>query len=269
MTNIGHTIPGAFAVLLALCLASGIQAQAQTSDAAQSFPADLAQISPADASALLSFSRLFRMSSYPNDPPLPPDVLFLILGMGPDGSGSSDSSGSATNYALYFSASVQGIFINDRASATETILGQAAMTGNRMMSQDDEQDDEDDSDTPTLDTTQLYLEITNVDTVLAYLICITAPTRSMPSGARPIWPAGWSVATEVWPTNGDVMPFTVPTSGQDSLFLLAEDWTGVTENGNTTPDWWLWKYFGTVALSDTNLDSRGVNTLLYDYTNGL
>ena len=109
------------------------------------------------------------MSSYPNDPPLPPDVLFLILGTQPDGSGSSDSSGSTTNYALYFSASVQGIFIDDRASAAETILGQAAMTGNRMMSQDDEQDDEDDSDTPTLDTTGLYLQLTNIDTAQAYL----------------------------------------------------------------------------------------------------
>ena len=42
----------------------------------------------------------------------------------------------------------------------------------------------------------------------------------------------------------------------------------MTENGNTTPDWWFWEYFGTVALSDTNLDSQG-NTLLYDYQNGL
>jgi hypothetical protein len=73
---------------------------------------------------------------------------------------------------------------------------------------------------------------------------------------------------EVWPTNGAVMPFTVPTLGRANLFMQAEDWTGVTENGNTTPDWWFWKYFGTVALSDTNLDSQG-NTLLYDYTNGL
>ena len=35
-----------------------------------------------------------------------------------------------------------------------------------------------------------------------------------------------------------------------------------------TPDWWLWEYFGTLALSDSNLDSQG-NTLLYDYQNGI
>ena len=64
------------------------------------------------------------------------------------------------------------------------------------------------------------------------------------------------------------MPFTVPTLERQNLFVRAEDWTGVTENGNTTPDWWFWLYFQTLDLSDTNLDGTG-NTLLYDYTNGL
>jgi hypothetical protein len=269
MRTISRTIPGAFVLFLALSLASGIQAQAQPSDAAQTFPADLVQISPADASALLSVGRLFRMSSYPNDPPLPPPVLFLILGLAPDGSGSLDSSGSATNYAVYFSASVQGIFLDDRAAVAETMLAQAAMNGNRMMSQADDPDQQDDSDSPTLDTTQLYLEITNVDTVLAYFNLHNGTNQVYAIWSTTNLASGWSVATEVWPTNADVMPFTVPTSGQDNLFLLAEDWTGVTENGNTTPDWWFWQYFGTVALSDTNLDSQGTNTLLYDYTNGL
>ena len=35
------------------------------------------------------------------------------------------------------------------------------------------------------------------------------------------------------------------------------------------PDWWVWLYFGSLNESATNLDSQGVNTLLYDYTNGL
>jgi hypothetical protein len=60
----------------------------------------------------------------------------------------------------------------------------------------------------------------------------------------------------------------VQNLNRQDLFLRAEDWTGVTENGNTTPDWWFWEYFGTVALSDSDLDSQG-NTLLYDYQNGL
>jgi hypothetical protein len=76
--------------------------------------------------------------------------------------------------------------------------------------------------------------------------------------------AGWQVETEVWPTNGTVTPtttpFTVATLARQNLFLQAEDWTGVTENGNTTPEWWFWANFGTVALSDTNLDSSGLHS---------
>jgi hypothetical protein len=79
---------------------------------------------------------------------------------------------------------------------------------------------------------------------------------------------GWQVETEVWPTNPAVMPFTVPTLGRQNLFLQAEDWTGVTENGNTTPLWWFWEFFQTLSLSDTSLDRQG-NTLLYDYQNGI
>jgi len=78
----------------------------------------------------------------------------------------------------------------------------------------------------------------------------------------------WQVETEVWPTNGVVMPFTAQNADRPILFFRAKDWTGVTENGNTTPDWWLWQYFGTTALSDTNLDAAG-NTLVSDYTNNL
>jgi hypothetical protein len=65
------------------------------------------------------------------------------------------------------------------------------------------------------------------------------------------------------------MPFTVPELDRtNALFFRAMDWTGVKENGNTTPDWWFWEWFGTTALFDTNLDSQG-DTLLYDYTNSL
>ena len=84
---------------------------------------------------------------------------------------------------------------------------------------------------------------------------------------------GWQIETELFPTNGTVetnaLPFTVQQGNRTStLFLRAMDWTGVTENGNTTPDWWFWEYFGTTALSDTNFDSQGI-TYLYDYTTDL
>jgi hypothetical protein len=60
------------------------------------------------------------------------------------------------------------------------------------------------------------------------------------------------------------MPFTVAASSPTNLFIWAMDWTGVTDSGNTTPEWWFWEYFGTTNLSDTNLDADG-NTLLSDY----
>ncbi len=61
------------------------------------------------------------------------------------------------------------------------------------------------------------------------------------------------------------MPFTVPTAGRNPLFLWARDWTYITSNGNTTPDWWFYEYFGTANLSDSDRDSQN-NTLLFDYT---
>jgi len=55
------------------------------------------------------------------------------------------------------------------------------------------------------------------------------------------------------------LPSLVPQSGRTNLFLWARDWTGVTGNGNATPDWWFWEYFGTTVLSGTNLDSPASN----------
>jgi hypothetical protein len=81
---------------------------------------------------------------------------------------------------------------------------------------------------------------------------------------------GWNVETNVWPTNSSLMPFTVQTLGRQNLFLQAEDWTGVTEGNNITPCWWFYYYFGAdgLALSDTNLDSQGIE-LWEDYQAGI
>jgi hypothetical protein len=78
----------------------------------------------------------------------------------------------------------------------------------------------------------------------------------------------WNIELEVFPTNQEVMPFTIAEQGRTNLMVWARDWTSVTSNGNQTPEWWFWKYFGTVNLLDTDLDVNG-NTLLYDYQNGI
>ena len=80
----------------------------------------------------------------------------------------------------------------------------------------------------------------------------------------------WTIEQEVWPADdGTVTSFTVPVLDRtNSLFFFARDWTGVTSNGNQTPEWWFWMYFGTVDLLDSNTDVNG-RTLVSDYTNGI
>jgi hypothetical protein len=125
---------------------------------------------------------------------------------------------------------------------------------------------------PPINTNILWLQITNVanGSVYANLNMATDTVYAIWSTTNLLTPlAGWQVVTELWPTNEttNALPFTVSTGGNPHLYLTAEDWIGVTENGNTTPDWWFWENFGTTALSDTNLDGYG-NTLLTDYQNG-
>jgi hypothetical protein len=244
-------VGAALVVLACVLLTVGPVAQAQN------VPDDLTGISVTDGLSL-NLGRFYRISSYPNDPPLPPLLIWSIPEL-------SDDPSAATN--LFYSASAAALFWDDRESLALELASQAAMNGVRRMSQDDDQDDQDDSDSPTLDTTGLYLQLTNVDTAQGYwnLYNPTNLVYAIWAAPNPLGP--WSVATEVWPTNADVQPFILPTSGQDSLFVRAQDWTGVTGNGNTTvPNWWLWLYFGTVSLSETNLDTAG-NALLYDYQN--
>jgi len=115
----------------------------------------------------------------------------------------------------------------------------------------------------------LWMEITNIFNGLAYANLHQATNQIYSIWSTTNLLAAWQVEMELWP-NGqtNALPFTVPTLARQNLFLRAEDWTGVTENGNTTPEWWLWEYFRTTALADTNLDSFG-NSLLADYTNGV
>ncbi|MGD0816507.1 MAG: hypothetical protein ABSA83_23195 [Verrucomicrobiota bacterium] len=82
----------------------------------------------------------------------------------------------------------------------------------------------------------------------------------------------WTIEQEVWPvTDQTSTPFTVEMQDRtNNLFFGARDWTGITSDGNlTTPEWWLWEYFGEVELSETNMDSSGNNTLLFDYQNSI
>jgi hypothetical protein len=94
-----------------------------------------------------------------------------------------------------------------------------------------------------------------------------------------IWSAtnlltGWRVETELWPTNGTTIPtataFSVQNLDRQSLFLRAEDWTGLDSDGDGVPDWWAWRYWGTNNVPDTNLDYSGNGyTFAQDFSNGI
>ena len=118
-------------------------------------------------------------------------------------------------------------------------------------------------------TNGLWLEITNVSNYYAWLNLHNATNRVYEILSKTdLSAASWNIETELWPTDTNCMPFTIPVRDRtNALFVWAQDWTGVTENGNTTPDWWFYYYFGTVNLSDTNLDGGGfyTHTLLDDY----
>jgi hypothetical protein len=120
-------------------------------------------------------------------------------------------------------------------------------------------------------TNGLWLQLTNVSGGVAYLNLHNATNYVYEiygtlSLTNPL--SNWNIEMEVFPTNSEIMPFTVSVLDRtNNLFFFARDWTGITSNGNTTPDWWFWMYFGTTALSDTNQDSQG-QTLLDDYEDG-
>ena len=115
-------------------------------------------------------------------------------------------------------------------------------------------------------TNGLWLEITGITNGIISLNLNNPTNQVYAIWSRTDLLTGWNVETEVWPTNTGVMPFTVPTLDRQNLFMEGEDWTGVTANGNTTPLWWFWWFFGSLDLSDTNLDTSGVQ-LVTNYQN--
>ena len=125
----------------------------------------------------------------------------------------------------------------------------------------------------TWDTNQLWLEITNVttDTTFANLHNATNQVYAIWSASDLALPlSNWNVETELWPTDTNCQPFTVPNFGRQDLFLRAEDWTSFDSDGDGVPDWWAWKYFANINVTDTNLDySNNGYTFAQDYSNSI
>ncbi|MGD0814772.1 MAG: hypothetical protein ABSA83_14295 [Verrucomicrobiota bacterium] len=122
---------------------------------------------------------------------------------------------------------------------------------------------------PSMPPGALWLQITGTTNSIVSLNLNGATDTVYEVWSKPnLEQTNWNIETEVFPTNQQAMPFAVNQQSRGTLFLWARDWTGITSDGNETPEWWFFYYFGTTALSDTNLDVNG-NTLLYDYTNSI
>jgi hypothetical protein len=118
-----------------------------------------------------------------------------------------------------------------------------------------------------INTNLLWLEITNVAAGSAYANLHVATNQIYAIWSTPDLSQPFTVEMELWPTDTNCQPFTVALQSRPTLFLRAEDWTGLETNG--LPLWWVWKYFGDFSESATNFDSLGMYTLGYDSTNNL
>jgi len=125
-----------------------------------------------------------------------------------------------------------------------------------------------------IDTNGLWLEITNVASGWSYLNLHHGTNQvyallTTTNAATPM--TNWNVELELFPSGDqtNVLPFAVQNLDRQQLFVRVEDWTGVDSNGDGVPDWWMWKYFGTLSLNATNFDSTGLRTLGDDFNNGV
>jgi hypothetical protein len=127
------------------------------------------------------------------------------------------------------------------------------------------------SSTYTLDTNGLFLEIAGISNGAAWFNLHNATNQVYAITSKTnLLSAGWNIEREVWPdTNQTVTPFTVPELGRTNLFIWAQDWTGIDGNSNSIPDWWEWRFFGTLTLSsNADYDGSGL-TILQDYQLGI
>ena len=122
----------------------------------------------------------------------------------------------------------------------------------------------------SFDTNALWLEITNVSNGYSFynLRNATNLVYSILTTTNLLTP--FTPELEVWPSDASCQPFNLQNSGRQYLFVRAEDWTGVDSDGDGIPDWWSWKYFGSINLTDTNLDYSGNGlTFAQDYSNNI
>ena len=119
-------------------------------------------------------------------------------------------------------------------------------------------------------TNDLWLEITNVSNGLSYynLHNATNLVYAILTTTNVLTP--FAPELDLWPSDTNSQPFSLRNNDRQYLFVRAEDWSGVDSDGDGVPDWWTWKYFGTVNITSTNLDLSGNGyTFAQDYSNNI
>jgi len=154
----------------------------------------------------------------------------------------------------------------DMDSGVPQIPGEGGEGGNGTNSSDGE------SSSYTFLTNGLYLNILGITNGIASLTLNNATDMvyeifSTVSLTNPVW----NIEQEVWAlTNQTWTPFTVNMLDRtNSLYFWARDWSGITSNGNQTPEYWFYWFYGTTALLDGQSDSSGQNSLLTDFQFGV
>jgi hypothetical protein len=102
-----------------------------------------------------------------------------------------------------------------------------------------------------LDTNRLWLELTNIVNGVGYanLHRATNFVYVIKSAEDLLTPAAdWRIETEVFPADTNCQPFTIATLNRPTLFLKAEDFSGLDSDADGVPDWWAWLYWATTNV---------------------
>jgi len=224
---------------------------------AQDLPQDLTSVSPAQALSL-STGRLYRFSSWPNNPPLPPGVLLTDPAIGEDGFGL------ATN--VFYSASLAAVFWDDRESLAEQMLLEAAASGNHQMFQQEQQGEELGAQGP-YGTDDFYLEPVSVVSNLFNAMLHNTTNGSTyiinsTEAIDPVTNSVWLVEGSLQGGTNDVTPFALGIALRtNNLFIAAQACDECATN--TLPLWWQLAYFGVTGVDPNgDYDCDGVTNLL-------